>query len=64
MAFSFQDIKGTDIIWKLLKRMNDINKLSLKIVDEKEECLDTYENESNINQNNNCGNVLQEPTID
>ena len=49
MAFSFQDIKGTDIIWKLLKRMNDINKLSLKIVDEKEECLDTYENESNIN---------------
>ena len=37
MALSFQNIKGTEIIWKILRRMNDIYNLELKIIDEKSE---------------------------
>jgi hypothetical protein len=37
MALSFQNIRGTEIIWKILRRFNDIYNLDLKIIDEKSE---------------------------
>ncbi len=43
MAFSFQNVKGSEVIWKQLKNVNDSRSLNLKIVDEKEEPMDVYE---------------------
>lgn len=43
MAFSFQNVKGSEVIWKQLKTVNDSRSLNLKIVDEKEEGMDIYE---------------------
>ena len=52
MAFSFQNQSGTNIIWKLLKEINAIQNLNLKILEDNEQVENYSSNKTNIFEEN------------